>query len=443
MAERLTAIDSLFFNLESETTPQTISAICVLDRTPDLALLTERLEQLVPRFPRLARTVRRTGRPRWVEAVPFRIAEHIQLVALPPLSDRDTLFREASALITTPLDVTRPLWRVTVLTNEEFGQGGGCRPPVVGAVFSLHHSVADGLRGLDLLAELARPAAFATQGMAGKRARGQGTSAVRPSASGLWMRMQRGMRTARVALAAFAVRPGRSPLNGPTSRERLLLTVDLSRSDLRIVMRGFRTSLHTVLLAVTSGAVRRFHEVHNAPLDDLIVGMAVSGTVRRRTVDLGNHVALAWVPLPLSAAAPTERLRRIDAFLSRVDVGGTQGAAGLLATVTERFPSWLRSAVLKLVTRNTSFICAILPGPSGERYLAGARVEAIYAVPAHVHGQGVSFTFVTSSGRVHVSILCDLKIVAAPALLNQHFLESMAELVALVNERQRHETGVP
>jgi hypothetical protein len=60
----------------------------------------------------------------------------------------------------------------------------------------------------------------------------------------------------------------------------------------------------------------------------------------------------------------------------------------------------MRSRVCRIITRNISLACAIVPGLPGQRFVAGARVEGIYGTPAHVDGHGVSLTFVTSRDSV-------------------------------------------
>jgi hypothetical protein len=240
-----------------------------------------------------------------------------------------------------------------------------------------------------------------------------------------------GIRTGSVALAALMVCPGKSPLNGLSSRDRRLVVFDLSRSELRLVVQQFHASVYAVLLSVAAGAIRRFHASCGSALHDLIAAVGIPGAVRRRSTDLGNQVEGAWVPLPISVAAPVERLRRIEAFLSGA---GTQGSVGQLAAVIARLPVRMRSRVCRIIMRNISLACAIVPGLPGQRFVAGARVEGIYGTPAHVDGHGVSFTFVTSRDSVHFSLLSDPHILENPDLLKRYVVEATAELVTLASD---------
>jgi WS/DGAT C-terminal domain len=100
---------------------------------------------------------------------------------------------------------------------------------------------------------------------------------------------------------------------------------------------------------------------------------------------------------------------------------------GLLAAVIARLPVRMRSRVCRIITRNISLACAIVPGLPGQRFVAGARVEGIYGTPAHVDGHGVSFTFVTSRDSVHFSLLSDPHILENPDLLKRYVVEATAE----------------
>jgi WS/DGAT C-terminal domain len=240
-----------------------------------------------------------------------------------------------------------------------------------------------------------------------------------------------GIRTGSVALPALMVCPGKSPLNGLSSRDRRLVIFDLSRSELRLVAQQFYASVYAVLLRVTAGAIRRFHASCGSAFHDLITAVAIPGAVRRRSTDLGNHVEEAWVPPPILVATPVERLCRTEAFLSRAR---TQGVVGLLAAVIARLPVRMRSRVCRIIRRNISMACAVVPGLPGQRFVAGARVEGTYGTPAHVDGHGVSFSFVTYRDSVHFSLLSVPCILKNPDLLKRDVVEATAELVTLASD---------
>jgi diacylglycerol O-acyltransferase / wax synthase len=67
----------------------------------------------VPRFRRFAvRAAARLGRPLWVDAPAFDLADHVRVVPVPAPRDEAALLRAAEQLRRVRLDRSRPLWQM-------------------------------------------------------------------------------------------------------------------------------------------------------------------------------------------------------------------------------------------------------------------------------------------------------------------------------------------
>jgi diacylglycerol O-acyltransferase len=94
------------------------------------------------------------GTPVWIDAPDFDIADHVILApAGRSLTDDNDLLAECARRSVIPLERDRPLWRLDVIPGLPGGR--------IGVLLVLHHLVADGLRGVALVASLLDPLAQA------------------------------------------------------------------------------------------------------------------------------------------------------------------------------------------------------------------------------------------------------------------------------------------
>src|SRR2546429_6069870 len=155
---RLSLADRGNLRTERPETPAHIAGLCVVEARPlldasgalDLATIRRRLERrrdrarelrgVVPRPPPLC------GPALWVDDPAFSIDRHVRAVAVDPPGDEARLLETAERLLRPTLDRTRPLWRLWLLTGLQDGR--------LGALFVVHHAMADGLAAIALIASL-------------------------------------------------------------------------------------------------------------------------------------------------------------------------------------------------------------------------------------------------------------------------------------------------
>ena len=114
---------------------------------------------LVPRFRELLYVPRPgLGRPLWVDAPAFDLADHVQVFPVPDPGDETALLRAAEQLRCRRLDRSRPLWQMWLLPGLAEGQ--------VGMFAKIHHVIGDATAGLAALAALLDAAPSAPAGPA-------------------------------------------------------------------------------------------------------------------------------------------------------------------------------------------------------------------------------------------------------------------------------------
>jgi Wax ester synthase-like Acyl-CoA acyltransferase domain len=150
--ERLTASDMFLLLWDDFGWSGDIGALAILDgtslldregrvRIEDVRRHLEARLHLVPRFrQRLYRPKRGLGWPLWVDAASFDLADHVRVHPLPAPGDSAQLLHACEQLAQRRLDPARPLWELWLIP--------GLPARRMGALFKVHHAIADGMAGV-------------------------------------------------------------------------------------------------------------------------------------------------------------------------------------------------------------------------------------------------------------------------------------------------------
>ena len=150
--QQLTGLDAAFLALETTNSTGHVGGVCILDPSDapaplTLARLTEVLGDRLPLVPVLRRKLLNVplglDQPYWVDDPNFDIEYHIREIALPRPGSEAQLTEQVARLHARPLDRSRPLWEIYLITGLARRRA---------AVYTkIHHSAIDGASGAELL----------------------------------------------------------------------------------------------------------------------------------------------------------------------------------------------------------------------------------------------------------------------------------------------------
>ena len=155
MIERASSADLAFLAMEAGKAPQQFAAILLLEPSGNFSLprLRQVISERILAIPRLRQRLIKVpvgcGHPVWVDDRDFDIDHHVRSVSCRPPGDERALFDTALSMIMEPLPRKAPLWSVVLITELADGRAA--------VVVVLHHVLADGLGGLNVLAALLDP----------------------------------------------------------------------------------------------------------------------------------------------------------------------------------------------------------------------------------------------------------------------------------------------
>ena len=447
--EQLSGLDGAFLAMETRSVFGHVGSVCIVDAKRarsrlTLEHLTAVIESRLPMVPlfrrRLVMVPLGLDHPYWIEDPDFDIEFHVRELALPvPGNDRQ-LSDQVARLHARPLDRSRPLWELYLIT----GLGGGRA-----AIYSkIHHAAIDGVSGGDILTALLDvspqgrelPAAQVFEGErppdpAWLLARSAVTLARQPlqavrvaadlarsipvfaNAIGHPLAQRLTGRDRPDLLSQTGLRAPRTPFNAPISPHRRWAFIDLPLADVKVLREGsdhMGLTVNDVVMALCAGALRRWLQLHEVlPAAPLVAAVPVSVRTRDQRGEYGNRVSMMLAALPTHLSDPGERLGAMhEAMRAAKDQHGAISAS-LLADVSQfAMPAlanqaWRLSARLRLFERANPFNLFIsnVPGPNIPLFLGGAELLAYYPVSAVVDGQGLNITVMSYRGHLYFGLV--------------------------------------
>jgi WS/DGAT/MGAT family acyltransferase len=460
--QSLSGLDGLFLHLETQATPMHVGSLSLLqlpdDHRGDFCGAVRRLyARRLPRAPVLSRTLAtlplQLWNPVWVQADAVDLPYHIQRVVLPPPGTQAQLEECVGRLHSLLLDRARPLWRVYIIEGLQSGQ--------VGYYTKLHHALLDGQAAVILGNVLFDPtprgrrfprggAKHTTQGehpgvgtLASAALRHdvaqylkfmRGLPDVVRTLTGLRSGAGEGAPASSTGTSGFAPR---TALNAAVTDERSFAGVSIPLDEVKAVAAAHGAKVNDVVLALCSGALRRYLKHHGGlPAEPLVAAVPISLRAPGNA-EYTTQATMARVSLASDIANPARRLHAIRNAASAAK--STTGRAK--AILPTDFPSfgmpWLlhglasiygRRQVAELIPPLANIVISNVAGPQAPMYFAGARVMRHWPLSIVTHGLGVNITVESSAGAMGFGITAASSLVPDPRRIAEYVVAAHEEL---------------
>jgi diacylglycerol O-acyltransferase / wax synthase len=475
--QQLTGLDAAFLALETANATGHVGGVCVLDPTDapkplTLARLTEVLAERVPLVPVLRRKLLNVpfglDQPYWIDDADFDIEYHIREIALPRPGSVAQLTEQVSRLHARPLDRSRPLWEIYLIT--------GLAKRRAAVYTKIHHAAIDGVSGAELLTVLldlspegrvvpatapfrpARPPGPVTlAAMAGARMAWRPVQTVRitnevmrllPTLAPAVNTFVGGMlglgRGDGAVIPSAPVRAPATPFNRPITPHRRLALRSVDLDTVKTVKNAFGVSVNDVVMAMCAGGLRRWLADHRTLPDSPLVAMIpVSVRDPASKAAMGNKVSAMLAALPTHLPEPAERLEVVHAATMAAKAQQAAIPQGLVDQISDFAPPALTARAARVVFatgllhRLPPFNLCIsnVPGPNVPVYLCGAKLLAHYPVSVVTDGQGLNITLVGYLGQLHFGLVACRELVPDIETLATYLVEELELLVKAAAER--------
>jgi diacylglycerol O-acyltransferase / wax synthase len=395
--DRLNPLDAVFLDIEDADPHSSLAIGSVAVLAGPAPSQAEVVAALAPRMRAVRRAQQRVrrlpldvGPPVWVDLGEFDVGYHFRRTALPAPGDDTALCALVARVMGQRLDRDRPLWESWVIEGLAGGRW---------AVLSkLHHCLADGMSGTQLLAALfaATPPPAGEPDWHPEPQPSTGAlvrDAVVKLATDPLHLLTQALRAPKALadLAADTVTGlGRlatvlapttpSSLSGPIGRSRRYAVARASLPDMRAVGAAFGTTVNDVALtAITLG----FREIlrHRGELADPDKVRAMVPVSIRATNTLDNQISMLLPTLPVEIADPVMALREVHQRLTDLKHSKESEATGTVVALTGHEPFALTTLVLRLAAwlqRNIVTVATNVPGPPSRLEMLGRPVLEVF-----------------------------------------------------------------
>jgi WS/DGAT/MGAT family acyltransferase len=465
--DRLTSVDSAFLHTEGENAHMHIGAVLVFEGpAPEFDEYLDHVRgrlHLIPRYRhKLATPPLETGRPLWVDDPNFNIEYHVRHAALPAPGTEEQLFRLAGRIASQRLDRSKPLWESWLVEGLAPEHAGDAERFAL--IFKTHHSLVDGVSGVDLATVLLdlqpmptppaadltpwqpqpepTPAELLLAGMRGAvtattsfmlRALAASTrpattlSKLRDAAEGVGEIVWAGLNPA-----------PETPLNVPIGPHRRYVVVRQQLSDYKRVKNAFGGTVNDVVLAVVSGALAAWLQSRGLRTEGLEMRALVPVSVRTEDQhhQLGNKLTVMRGPLPVYISDPIARLRAVSESMDGLkESKQAVGAATLTAVNNLAPPAVLAQASrLNFSTRLFNLIVTNIPGPQIPLYVLGRRLSDLLPVAFLPENHALAIAIMSYDGGIDFGLLGDYDALPDIDLIAEGIELALQELLAAARQ---------
>jgi WS/DGAT/MGAT family acyltransferase len=433
--ERLSSLDAAFLDVEDENCHMHIGAVGIFERgplgRPDGGIAIERIRDLmtmgihrIPRYRQRLSWIPVANHPVWIDDPRFNLNYHLRHTNLPHPGDERLLKRLVGRLMSQQLDRTKPLWEMWVIEGLEGNR--------VAVVTKVHHCMIDGIGGIDLIGgimqsspqpdpELTKhPPTWMPRPAPGPRellVREIGRRVAEPLgilreirqaiADPVAARTQLRDRLQGIgeALTAGLRSASPTPLNLALGPHRRFDWTDIDLGAVKAVKKKLGGTVNDVVLAILSGALRRFlHRRGVAPSRlDFRAMLPVSLRTAQDHDHVGNRVAMVVARLPLDEGDARRRLARVTAETRALKESKLVLGVQTLEDLSDRAFTTLFAQLTRLAERAQPYNIVVtnVPGPPFSLYLQGARMLSCFPVVPLFKNQSLGVALFSYDGRIH------------------------------------------
>jgi diacylglycerol O-acyltransferase / wax synthase len=459
--DRLTAVDASFLAQEGPTSHMHIGALSIFEGpAPAYDDLLDHIRSrlhLVPRYrQKLAFPPIEMGMPLWIDDPSFNLEYHVRHTALPDPGSEEQLLLLTGRIFSQRLDRSKPLWELWLVEGLEAGH--------FALISKTHHSMVDGVSGVDLATVLfdlspvpqpiehdgepwvphtepsdAELVAAGVRGIvrSGIKLAGGALSALRHPERTIDNLAEAAEGVGEIVWAGLNPAPD-NPLNTEIGPHRRFVGVRCRLNDFKLVKNAFGGTVNDVVLAVASGALRRFLHARGVRTEGLELRALVPVSIRPKGAEasLGNQIAVMRGPLPVYIADPVARLRAVTQAMDGLKESKQAVGAEVLASVQNFAPPTVmaQASRLNFSTRLFNLIVTNVPGPQFPLYVLGREMLEIFPVAFLPQKHALAAAIMSYNGGINFGLLADFDALPDVGVIAEGLEESLAELVALAKK---------
>jgi diacylglycerol O-acyltransferase / wax synthase len=379
----------------------------------------------MPRFTQRLSTPRAGGLswPKWEQDNVFDVADHVREAVLPPPGAEGELLEWLADFWSHRLDRARPLWEMALIRDLAGGRWV--------LATKTHHCLVDGISSVDVMAIVLDaspqpgPAAPADAGWpagAGEhpahRRRLPGAEfLLRGARAGVGALAhprqfaERGWAIAELIVRDELIAAPKTSFNCPIGASRRYRIARARLEELKEVKRALGGTVNDAVLAVTTGALRRFLEHRGEELPEHGLRAMVPVNLRQAGEQgtLGNRVSSLFVELPVAESDPLRRYAKVLRATTALKAGGQATGNATIVDLAGLAPPVLHALAVRTMSSPRLFNITItnVPGSQATLYAFGAPMREVLPLVPVFAGHAIGIAAVSYDGGVCFGLNAD------------------------------------
>ena len=465
--DRLSWGDTIFLHLEREGMPLNVASVCVFEGDIPFQACLQFVESKLPLIPRYLKRVVPAplgfGLPHWEYDSAFDIRNHVRKITLKHGSETE-LKTLAGKILSTVMDRQRPLWDLTFVH--------GLKGHRSGLIFRLHHCLADGIAGVEIMNVL-----LDTTPKMPRRARQKLhvpvpqtpdvvtslTTSLLDSYSDLVKRILDGcanVTTMAGRMAANGAKLGTEDFRGllpeigastkplrfnlPYRGPQKFAWAEIPLAEIKAIKSACGTSVNDVILALVTATIRRYLEMHGDRVKGRLFRVMIPVNLRGTDSpgELGNCISLVPVTVPLDIRDPRKLLAAVHKrteFLKRGQAAEFVSlAGGLIGMIPTSARELAGHVISRLPFTPFNMVCTNVPGPQYPLFLLGRKLLHCYPYVPVGGEMTLNSAILTYDGAAYFGFSADAHAVPDLPRLETFLKLSFAELYESAGLRTAH-----
>jgi WS/DGAT/MGAT family acyltransferase len=238
------------------------------------------------------------------------------------------------------------------------------------------------------------------------------------------------------ALARILFRSPDPPtiLKGPLGRAKKAVGSEpFSLPEIKKIAQYKQATINDVLMAVASGAIRRYMDLHGDHRE-LIIRAFIMVNLRGHTLDeeLGNKFGLVFLNLPINREQPLERLEAVKHGMDRLKASAEYAVTYIILNVLGFMPEWIEHLATRFLDTKGTVVATNVPGPRKLLYMADAPIQSIIGWVPQSGRIGVGLSIISYNNQIVVGLNVDAGLIPDPDKFLELFTEEYKSLQAAV-----------
>ena len=213
----------------------------------------------------------------------------------------------------------------------------------------------------------------------------------------------------------------------------------MSLADVKAISRSQDATVNDVLLAAMAGGVRRYLDLHGAPVGKIqwLVPVNLKPFADNLPAELGNYFSLVMLPMPLDAPDARDRIRQMKAQMERIKYSDEAVITFTLQRFMSMSPGQVQFHLTNFFANKTVGVLTNVPGPQGLLRFGGSPVVQIIGFAPCSGSNPMAATIFSYNGTVTIGFATDTGLLPDPEVLVGFVMQEAAAMQSLVPQAQR------